>query len=391
MPPSGRTPASPRKPRGPVKRPSSLSLLTRLRGRESCDLPAPPEVVSPPRWPWVLLGLGFFPALTFMLYAMGRVARSLSWRVNFFAQHPGITGALMWTLAGLGVGVLVVGFRLLRRTVDAEPNSLVTATDSGGEPIPLVDAARSSRLGAVVEGLVYGFVTFLILLPASADPLSTLAGSGDPWSMVWLHWRLADMIKSGNLLPWHIPDAIFPFGLDLRVSDSHLPVAIGTTWALVVPPLLAYNLALATGVVLNMLAARRLARLFITDRIPVIVVSLAFATAPALALRTFGHFTLAIAFTAPLLIAEGVEIARGDRGVNPLRIAGLLFLAYLSGIYWLVTGGLALGLIVLFADELEQFHDSSHAGRRPTERRTSCLLGRTSRSRSPPPCRWRGA
>lgn len=303
------------------------------------------EVTDPPRWPWVLVGLGFFPALTFVIYAMGRVARSLTWRVDFFARHPGLAGGLVWAAALIGLAVLVAVWRTRRRPPAPSP----AAHDPEPALTRLTDARRRSRNGAIVEGVAYGLMGWLMLLPAAADPLNRIAGGGDAWNVVWINWRLAEMIKSGNLVPWHIPDAIHPFGLDLRVSDGNLPIVIGTLWAVVFPPVLAFNVSLFTGVVLNMLAARRLARLFLADRLAIILVALAFATAPAIAMRTFGHFVLVFAFAGPLLIAEAIEISRGDRDPSVLRIAALLFLAYLSNIYMLIPAGLAFMVVLLFS------------------------------------------
>ena len=274
---------------------------------------------NPPSWPWVIAGLTFFPYMAFALKFMATAARELSFGVGFFRDHPALAGVVVWAVAAIFLVSVVVLWRILGP--DRRRAARATVEDSAPDEASEAEGpGRRSRRRAMIEGLVYGLVAFVILLPATADPLNRIAGTGDAWNMVWIHWRLAELFKSGNLLPWHIPDAVFPFGLDLRVSDGNLPVFIGTMWALVAPPVLAFNLSVATGVMLNILAARRLARVFITDTVPVIIISLAFATAPALALRTFGHYTLLFAFAGPLLVAEGIEIIRRDREPKSLTL-----------------------------------------------------------------------
>ena len=53
-----------------------------------------------------------------------------------------------------------------------------------------------------------------------------------------------------------------------------------------------------------------------------------------------------MSFTAPLLIADALDVAVGAREVRPIRLAALLALAYLCSVYFLVFGGLAYALIV---------------------------------------------
>jgi hypothetical protein len=55
------------------------------------------------------------------------------------------------------------------------------------------------------------------------------------------------------------------------------------------------------------------------------------------------------AFPLALLVEDAVRVARKERPVGPLRLGLLLVVAYLCGIYFLVFGGIAFGLIVLLA------------------------------------------
>jgi hypothetical protein len=121
---------------------------------------------------------------------------------------------------------------------------------------------------------------------------------------------------------------------------------VGGLWNLIASPSAAYNLALATAFGLNLWAGRRLGLTLSNRRVVWIITALAFATAPALALRMSFHLTLSFAFTSPLLLEHAIRIKRGERQVEPFRLGLLLFLAYLCSIYYLVFGGIAFVVLL---------------------------------------------
>jgi hypothetical protein len=174
-----------------------------------------------------------------------------------------------------------------------------------------------------------------------------LGGSDDGRYYAWLGWRVGRLIAHGHVLPVRITDVISPFGLDLRLLDGYLPSYVAGLYNLVAGPTLAYNLTFVTGAVLNVVAARSLARRLSSSRLVHTVSAVAFLTAPPLALCVQqGLLPLFWAFPVPLLVADALDVVGGKRDVRPVRLALLLVVAYLCSVYFLVFGGLAFGVIV---------------------------------------------
>ena len=88
-----------------------------------------------------------------------------------------------------------------------------------------------------------------------------ILGAGDDARYyTWLGWRMGRLIAHGHIVPFHVGDVIHPFGLDLRLLDGYLPSYVSGLFNLVVGPVLAFNLTFVVGAILNVLAARSLAR-----------------------------------------------------------------------------------------------------------------------------------
>lgn len=205
-------------------------------------------------------------------------------------------------------------------------------------------SAQSQPARVVGEWVIALGVALTMMWPVTFHLGSRMVGSGDGEYYLWQGWRLGRMLLSTDMLRLRIPDVVYPYGADLRLNDGLLPSIIGGLWNWVAPPILAYNLALLTATLLNYWAARRLAKLFSERRLVWLLTGLAFATAPPIALRMYGHYTLYFAFTAPLLVGEAVRLTR-RADVRPLRLGLLLFAAYLCSIYYLVFGGIAFLVI----------------------------------------------
>jgi hypothetical protein len=184
--------------------------------------------------------------------------------------------------------------------------------------------------------------------PLTFDLSSRIAGWRDAGYYAWANWRAGQMLRSGDL-SLRIRDIVWPYGIDIRHLDGLLPTLVGGLWNLVGSPELAHNLGLLTGVALNLWAGRRLGKAFSTHRAVWVLTAIGFATAPAIAARFEVHFTMYFAFPLALLVEDAVRVARKERPVGPLRLGLLLVVAYLCGIYFLVFGGIAFGLIVLLA------------------------------------------
>jgi hypothetical protein len=177
---------------------------------------------------------------------------------------------------------------------------------------------------------------------------SHIAGWRDAQYYTWASWKAGELIASGDLA-LRLRDIVWPYGIDLRLIDGHLPTLIGGLWNLVAGPELAQNLTLLSGTGLNLWAGRRLGKAFSGDRAVWVLTAIAFATAPAIAARLEVHLPMYFAFPVALLVEEAVRVARGDHAIRPLRLGVILFVAFLCGIYFLIFGSIAFALLVLLA------------------------------------------
>jgi hypothetical protein len=200
----------------------------------------------------------------------------------------------------------------------------------------------------LAEVAVYAAAIVLIVWPGVLHARTQMLGAGDDARYyTWLGWRIGRLIGHGHVVPFHDGDVIHPFGLDLRLLDGYLPSYVGGLFNLVTGPVLAFNLTFVAGAILNVLAARALARRLTPIRLVHVIAAVAFVTAPPVALNVqLGLPPLFWAFTAPLLVADALDVASGTRAVRPVRLAVLLTVAYLCSVYFVVFGGLAYGLIV---------------------------------------------
>jgi MFS family permease len=195
---------------------------------------------------------------------------------------------------------------------------------------------------------VYASAIMLVVWPGVLHARTQILGAGDDARYyTWLGWKMGRLIAHGRVVPFHVGDVIRPFGLDLRLLDGYLPSYVSGLFNLVAGPVLAFNLAVVAGAILNLLAARALARRLTTSRLVCTIAAVAFLTAPPIALNVqLGLLPLFWAFTVPLLVADALDVVSGARAVRPIRLAALLAVAYLCSVYFLVFGGLAYGLIV---------------------------------------------
>ena len=138
---------------------------------------------------------------------------------------------------------------------------------------------------AFAEWGIYLLAIVLVMWPALQHARHEMVGaSDDARYYTWLGWRMGRLISHGHLVPTRVGDVIAPFGLDLRLLDEYLPSYVTGLYNLVVGPFLAYNLAFVTGAVLNVVAARSLARRVSPLRVVHVITAVAFLTAPPIAL-----------------------------------------------------------------------------------------------------------
>jgi len=247
--------------------------------------------------------------------------------------------------------------------VESAPESAVESGSGSGADERWRD--RGWR-GGLVEVTVYLGVAALLLWPVWLHPLSRAMGvPGDPPYYVWLGWRVGEAFRHGDFFPTHLTGAVHPFGIDTLLLDGLLPSWVNGWFNLLGGPLLAYNLTLMVGSLANLTAGRTLARGLSPRRLVWVATAVAFATAPTVAARLSVHLPFVFAFTQPLLLLEGIIVARGDRAYRPVRVAVLLVVAYLCSAYFLIFG-LVLLITPVVVARMQARSDRDRAEPEPT-------------------------
>ena len=220
------------------------------------------------------------------------------------------------------------------------PPDLGHATGDVAPPV-----GRRTGLAQALVGLAGALAVVSPFAAAPGD--DRWVGAFDAPYSAWLGWRVAEAVRGGTWVPTTIPDALWPAGVDLLVTDGVLPTAVVALGNLVgLGPYAAYDVALLAGVGLNVWAGRRLG-LVLTDRSWVALAGgLAFAAAPAVAAPVQAHIAFVWAFPLPLLVRRAVLDARGPAPVAWAPLAGLSVLAFACSAYHLVFG---LGAYLLVA------------------------------------------
>ncbi len=159
----------------------------------------------------------------------------------------------------------------------------------------------------------------------------------------WLTWRLAHL----DAPTLHLAGVVHPAGLELGLLDGLAPITAGGLLVRLFGRYLGLNLVILGGIVANYLAARRLAGVMGARGAVRASCAAGFAAAPLLSSPASSFPSLLWAFTTPMLLAEVIPVARGDRRARILPITGLLAGAYCCSIYHLVFGGLAALIVAL--------------------------------------------
>lgn len=272
---------------------------------------------------------------TVVLVVLAVVARSVADRTPL--SRVGAAGI------GLTFLTLAVLFCLRRAAVPPPMELRVVAPRRG--------VRRSELMGGLLELLFYLLVGARMIWPVTQNLTTRVVGGGDGEQWMWQGWAIAQMVRDGNPMPWQLQTVVYPYGADLRLGDGFIPLAVATAWNLVTDnALLAYNLTVLTALLSAMAAARLLAKEFTTHRVAIALCAVAFATAPALYVRTFSHLNLMFAFALPLVLREVVRAVRGTHELRPVRLGLLLFLSYLTSFYYLMGAVLAsVGLLAVLA------------------------------------------
>ncbi len=201
-------------------------------------------------------------------------------------------------------------------------------------------ASRRSLVAEIATGLV-GLVVLVGRNPL--DFGDRWIGSIDTKYYGWLAWRLSEL----NSPTLRLTGVVHPAGLELGLLDGLAPITLSGVLARFFGRYAGLNLVIVGGIVANYLAARRLAGVVGARGISRAICGVAFAAAPLLSSPASSFPPLLWAFTTPLLLAEVIPSARGERAVRPFRLAGLLVAAYLCSIYHLVFGGVAVVIVAM--------------------------------------------
>lgn len=275
--------------------------------------------------------------------------------VSKSTPHPNaVVGAVAVGLGGVvAAGIWVKRTAVLRLFTALElPEVLPAAPAEPHEPwfrrLRPLRRADASWLGpAAAELAVYASVILAAFWPPRqwATTLRAFPGDGEGWA--WLGWRVSREMSRGHIFPTRLVDAMHPYDINLLGGDGYMTAWISGVVNLFADPVLAYNLTQVVAVVLAAVAGRVLARTCTTDRVAIVVSTLAFATSPVIMVRFAGHQNLIFVFPAALIMAEVVRLARSDlMEVRWIRLTVYLVLGYLSSIYYLLFGLLVLALAV---------------------------------------------
>ena len=199
--------------------------------------------------------------------------------------------------------------------------------------------ARRSLFAEIAAGVA------ALLLLIGRNPLDfggRWIGNVDTKYYGWLAWRLSEL----STPTLRLGGVVHPAGLELGLLDGLAPITASGLLVRFFGRYLGLNLVILGGIVGNYLAARRLARVVGARGLSRPLCGLAFAAAPLLSSPASSFPPLLWAFTTPLLLAEAIPAANGDRPVRPMRLAALLVGAYLCSIYHLVFGGIAVLIVV---------------------------------------------
>lgn len=204
---------------------------------------------------------------------------------------------------------------------------------------PIERSPKHARNWFLVSCVISLLLVALMFWPMSNWSSHLFGGNGDGYNWRWQIWRMSQEFRQWNFFPTRFDDVIAPYGVDLRLNDGYLSMYIGGLWNLIIGPTLAYNMTLATSVILNFFSARRLSLAISNSQITGLIAGVVVATAPSITLRQMGHLNLCFTFVMCLAATEGIKLFE----INKIRIwqpVLVLALAFFSSFYFFVLSGI---------------------------------------------------
>lgn len=198
----------------------------------------------------------------------------------------------------------------------------------------------------LVASVVALLLVVLMFWPISNWSSQLFGGNGDGYNWRWQIWRMSQEFRQWHIFPTRFDDVIAPYGVDLRLNDGYLSMYIGGLWNLITGPTLAYNMTLATSVILNFFSARKLSLAISNSQVTGIVAGVVMATAPSITMRQMGHLNLCFTFVMCLAAFEGIKLL-GQKEVRIWQPTLVLSLAFFSSFYFFVLSGVFYAACVL--------------------------------------------
>jgi hypothetical protein len=189
-------------------------------------------------------------------------------------------------------------------------------------------------------------IAALLTAPLPAHVFTSIigAGGGDNVAAVWnVWWARTALDGSSSLLT--SPLIFAPFGANLAVHT--LAPLVSVAAVLATPgagPVATYNVALLGCVLLNLWTAYALAWAVTGDRMAAVFAGVAFAGAPTVLIRVYGHLNLAAAWVLPLVLLAVLRFEARPGWRTALVVSACLAAAAYTDYYYAIFGCLIVAL-----------------------------------------------
>jgi len=186
--------------------------------------------------------------------------------------------------------------------------------------------------------------------PMAAHLDTTLSDIGDPLlNSFILDWDLHSFLRHGFEAP-----ILYPGKHALAYSENMLGVALLVAPFASLPPLALHNIAMLLGFALSGYGAFVLARLFTRATIPSLVAGVLYAFVP-FKWDHLSHVQIISSEWLPLMLAALIFYRRGPSTFRAALFAGAFLMNGLTNVYWLLFGGTAIAITLIFFAAFDGF------------------------------------